>query len=152
MDTPDIITEKLNTYKDKFYSMLDDFSNSFINYKLYPGYSENENIYSTNKSNLESIQANIFIATNNANQNIENLHEYIDDLHKKLTKEKNKHSILQKKMHQTGSSSDGSGLLIDETNDLYKLQRITNIGMVIGILATLLLLFKVFSNPKQNTV
>ena len=136
MDTPDIITEKLNTYKDKFYSMLDDFSNSFINYKLYPGYSENENIYSTN----------------NANQNIENLHEYIDDLHKKLTKEKNKHSILQKKMHQTGSSSDGSGLLIDETNDLYKLQRITNIGMVIGILATLLLLFKVFSNPKQNTV
>ena len=28
MDTPDQIINKLNTYTDKFYSVLDDFSNS----------------------------------------------------------------------------------------------------------------------------
>lgn len=149
MESPDHIIEKLNIYKEKYFSMLDDFSNSYINYKLYPGYSEHENIYSNNKGNLESIQANVFMTTNDIQQSIDTLNNYIAELNNKLSKEKSDNSDLQKQLSDIDTSSDGSSLLIGESSDLYKYQRITNIGMAIGIFSILVLLFKIYSKPPQ---
>ena len=84
MDTPDQIINKLNTYTDKFYSVLDDFSNSYINYKMYPEYNEHANIYANNKAIIESLQADVFIATNDVQQNIDTLNGLIDKLNAKI--------------------------------------------------------------------
>ena len=135
MDTPDQIINKLNTYTDKFYSVLDDFSNSYINYKMYPEYNEHSNIYANNKAIIESLQADVFIATNDVQQNIDTLNGLIDKLNAKS---------------QITSSGNGSDLLIGESTDLYKMQRLSNIALAIGIFLILLILFKVYSAPKQT--
>ena len=147
MDPPEKIKEKLLIYKEKFHSMKDDFLNSYINYKLYPGYSENENIYSNNKANIDSIQASLFTTSNDIQKNMESLNQQILLLNDKLTKEKIMQSQFKKKLSQHHSTNDGSDLLINESSELYKMQRVTNIGMVFGIFFSLFIVFRVYSKP-----
>jgi tetrahydromethanopterin S-methyltransferase subunit B len=149
MDSPQQIIDKLNTYTEKFYSALDDYSNSYINYKLYPGYIENENIYANNKAILESLQADVFIKTNDVQQNINTLNSLIADLNAKLSPEKTKNTNLKAQLSQLTSSSSGADLLIGETSEMYKIQWLSNITMFIGIFLVLITLFKVYVKPPQ---
>ena len=155
MESPDQIIDKLNAYTSKFYSALDDFSNSYINYKLYPGYSENENIYANNKAILESLKADVFVVTNDVQKNIETLNGLIADLNSKLSIEKTKNEELKNQLTQLTSGSNGTDLLIGESSELYKMQWMYNITLFIGIFLVLITLFKVFSStvvPLQNAV
>jgi peptidoglycan hydrolase CwlO-like protein len=155
MESPDQILDKLNAYTSKFYSALDDFSNSYINYKLYPGYSENENIYANNKAILESLQADVFVATNDVQRNIETLNGLITDLNSKISAEKNKNATLKSQLSQLMSSSNGANSLIGESSELYKMQWMSNVTLFIGIFLVLITLFKVFKKPTiplQNAV
>jgi len=147
MESPDQILDKLNAYTSKFYSALDDFSNSYINYKLYPGYSENENIYANNKAILESLQADVFVATNDVQRNIETLNGLITDLNSKISAEKTKNATLKSQLSQLISSSNGANSLIGESSELYKIQWLSNITLFIGIFLVLITLFKVFKKP-----
>jgi len=155
MESPDQIFDKLNAYTSKFYSALDDFSNSYINYKLYPGYSENENIYANNKAILESLQADVFVATNDVQRNIDTLNSLITDLNAKIATEKTKNTTLKSQLSQLMSSSNGADSLIGESSELYKMQWLSNVTLFIGICLILITLFKVFSKPTvplQNAV
>jgi peptidoglycan hydrolase CwlO-like protein len=155
MESPDQILDKLNAYTSKFYSALDDFSNSYINYKLYPGYSENENIYANNKAILESLQADVFVATNDVQRNIDTLNGLITDLNSKISAEKTKNATLKSQLSQLMSSSNGANSLIGESSELYKIQWLSNITLFIGIFLVLITLFKVFKKPTvplQNAV
>jgi peptidoglycan hydrolase CwlO-like protein len=155
MESPDQILDKLNAYKSKFYSALDDFSNSYVNYKLYPGYSENENIYANNKAILESLQADVFVATNDIQRNIDTLNSLITDLNAKISTEKTNNTTLKSQLSQLTSSSNGADSLIGESSELYKMQWLSNVTLFIGIFLILTTLFKVFSKPVapiQNAV
>jgi len=147
MESPDQILDKLNAYTSKFYSALDDFSDSYINYKLYPGYSENQNIYANNKAILESLQADVFVATNDVQRNIDTLNGLITDLNAKINIEKTKNTTLKSQLSQLMSSSNGADLLIGEASELYKMQWLFNVTLFIGIFLVLITLFKVFSKP-----
>jgi len=147
MESPDQILDKLNAYTSKFYSALDDFSDSYINYKLYPGYSENQNIYANNKAILESLQADVFVATNDVQRNIDTLNGLITDLNAKINIEKTKNTTLKFQLSQLMSSSNGADLLIGEASELYKMQWLFNVTLFIGIFLVLITLFKVFSKP-----
>jgi len=147
MERPDQILDKLNAYTSKFYSALDDFSDSYINYKLYPGYSENQNIYANNKAILESLQADVFVATNDVQRNIDTLNGLITDLNAKINIEKTKNTTLKSQLSQLMSSSNGADLLIGEASELYKMQWLFNVTLFIGIFLVLITLFKVFSKP-----
>lgn len=155
MESPDQIFDKLDAYTSKFYSALDDFSNSYINYKLYPGYSENQNIYANNKAILESLQADVFVATNDVQRNINSLNLLISDLNSKISTEKTKNAKLKSQLSQLMSSSNGANSLIGESSELYKMQWLSNITLFIGIFLVVIIIFKVFSKPVisiQNAV
>jgi len=144
METPTQLLNKLNTYSQNFTSVLDDFSNSYINYKLYPDYTEYENIYSNHKSNLDSLQADVFIATNDVQKNIDSLNDLINDLNTKLNTEKDHNKILKNTLSQISSDGNGSELLFSESKDLYKMQKIYNIILITGIFLIIFSLFKIY--------
>ena len=121
---------------------------------MYPEYSEHANIYLNNQGIIEALQADVFIATNDIQQNINTLNGLISDLNTKITLEKNKNTDLKSQLSQITSSGNGSELLIGESTDLYKMQRLSNIAMAFGIFLIILTLFKVYSTPKivQNQI
>jgi hypothetical protein len=108
-----------------------------------------ENIYANNKAILESLQADVFIKTNDVQQNINTLNSLIADLNAKLSPEKTKNTNLKAQLSQLTSSSSGADLLIGETSEMYKIQWLSNITMFIGFFLVLITLFKVYVKPPQ---
>lgn len=148
MSTPDQFMDKINTYSEKFNSVLDDFSSSYVNYQLNPGYSENQNIYSNNKAIIDALNADLFVATNNIQTNIDTLTGLISDLNTKIASQKTINTDLKSTLNQVSATGNGADLLIGEASDLYKMQRLSNITLAIGIFLILVTLFKVFSYPR----
>ena len=151
MESPQQILDNLNTYTNNFYSALDEYTNSYVNYQLYPQYNETQNIYNNNVANLESLQADVFVATNNVQQNINTLNQLIADLDAKLTAAKATNSDLNAQLTQLLASSNGADILIGESTELYKMQWLSNSTLFVGIFLVLYVLFKVYA-PRTQVV
>ena len=143
------IQDKINAISQKFYSALDDFSNSYVNYKLYPGQSEYQQIYANSQGVIDALQADMFVASNDVQNNIDNLNKLISDLNTKIATEKSKNAELKRQLAVVSSDSNGSGLLINQSQTLYFDKYVANSTLAIGILIVFATTFTVFSQRQQ---
>lgn len=146
----DAILSKLETINQKFYSSLDDLSESYLNYKMYPEYNEYGRIYSNTTGIIDSLQADVFISTNDVQGNIDNLNRLIADLNTKIAAEKIKQTQLKAELVNINSQANGSGLLTIQSKTLYFDKYLYNITLIIGILILFYSLFKVYSKKSQQ--
>jgi len=141
------MSTKLNTINNKFYSALDDFSSSYVNSKLYPG-GESQKIFLNNQGIIDSLQAELFIATNDIQSNIDNLTSVLLNLNAKIESEKAKNVTLNSQFTSVSSQSNGSSLLVNESDNLYFDRYISNATFIVGIILGFIITFRVFSlNP-----
>jgi DNA repair ATPase RecN len=146
----DTILDRLNTTTEKFDSALDDFSDSYLNYKMYPDYNEYRQIYSNLQGVIDSLQADVFISTNDVQKNIENLNKLIKDLNEKIVKEKAKQTKLKTQLSQLTSNANGSSLLTMQAKTLYFDKYVYNTTLIVGILILFYSLFKVYAKKPQQ--
>jgi hypothetical protein len=146
----DAILSKLETTTQKFNSALDDFSSSYLNYKMDPDYNEYQRIYINAQGVIDALQADVFIATNDVQKNVDNLNKLITDLNKKIAAEKIKQTALNAQLSQISSNSNGSGLLALQSKTLYFDKYVYNTTLIIGILILFYSLFKVYSKKPQQ--
>jgi len=71
----------------------------------------------------------------------------ITKLNKKVTNSKDLNGDLNFLTSQAQGADSGSSMMIENTKELYKMQRITNINMLIGIAIVGTMLFRVFRQP-----
>jgi len=146
----DAILSKLESNTQRFNSALDDFSNSYLNYKMYPNYNEYQQIYANSQGVIDALQADVFISTNDVQKNIENLNKLINELNTKIAGEKTKQTTLKSQLSGVTSDSNGSGLLAIQSKTLYFDKYVYNITLIIGILVLFYSLFKVYAKkPNQ---
>jgi hypothetical protein len=143
------IQDKINAISQKFYSALDDFSNSYVNYKLYPDQSEYQQIYANSQGVIDALQADMFVASNDFQNNVDKLNTLISDLNSKIEKEKSKNYVLKKQLSAVSSESNGSGLLINQSQTLYFDRYVSNTTLAVGILIVFATTFTVFSQRQQ---
>ena len=148
----DSIQDKIITVKDRFYSALDDFSSSYINYKLYPDYKDYRRTHLNSQRIIDALQADLFVATNDIQSNINRLQELINNLNSKISAEKTKNASLITKYNGVTNNSNGSKLLIDESKNLYFNKYVSNVSMIVGIIMVLITMFKVYSKPPQMPI
>jgi hypothetical protein len=146
----DTILSKLETTTQKFNSALDDFSTSYLNYKMYPDYNEYQQIYANAQGVIDALQADVFIATNDVQKNIDNLNKVIMDLNKKIAVEKTKQTELKSRLSEISSNSNGSGLLALQSKTLYFDKYVYNTALIIGIFILFYSLFKIYAKKPQQ--
>jgi len=146
----DAILSKLETITQKFDSSLDDLSESYLNYKMYPEYNEYERMYSNTSGIIDSLQADVFVSTNDVQRNIDNLNRLISDLNKKIASEKIKQTKLKAELVNINSQANGSGLLTIQSKTLYFDNYVYNITLIVGIIILFYSLFKVYSKKSQQ--
>ena len=146
----DEILNRLQTNTEKFYSALDDFSSSYLNYKMHPDYSEYSQIYANSQGVIESLQAELFISTNDVEKNIGELNKLISNLNTKLITEKEKYAKLTSELNSVNADANGSELLSIQSKTLYFDKYVYNITLIVGILVLFYSLFKVYSIKMQE--
>lgn len=127
-------TEKINSIKTQFFSVLDDFKKYYVYYHKNPEVTEFQNYYSSSKGQLQSLSKEIITTTNNINQSIQSLNNKMMNDDKQLNAEKKINNKLTKTVSNLENTQNGSVILIDDSKYNYNLQYSYNIELFIGIL------------------
>lgn len=139
-----LIDEKIDATNDKFFAILDDFKKYYIFYNKNPEYDEYANLYSGKKSDIQSLNKDMFVLTNDIQKNIDDLNKSMIDIDAKITKEKQKNMKLLKLVSGLKEQNDSSDIMIDNYRETYKLLNLSNILLFLGILLEFVVIFRVY--------
>jgi hypothetical protein len=125
--------EKIKATKDRFFSALDDFKKYYVFYHKNPEVDEYQNFFTNSKNQLQNLNADIFLVTNNIQKNIKDLDMEMRAVTTKLNDEKELNEELLKLINRIKTTQDGSAIMIDDAKDEYNIQYYKNWEMFMGI-------------------
>lgn len=136
--------DKVKVFIQQFPQVLDDFKKAYIQLNMNPSDAENQSIYNKYKSTLDRLNDDLINTFNELENKNNKLIELIQILNNQVKKEKDLNSDLNFLNSQAEGADSGSSMLIENTKDLYRMQRISNINMLFGVGFVGVMLFRVF--------
>jgi hypothetical protein len=144
---PKQFNEKIKNIKTQFFSALDDFTKYYVYFNKNPEVNEFQNFYTNSKSQLQTMNRELFFTTNNIDSIIEELIKQVSSISIKLEKEEELYKKLKELAENIDNTQDGSQVLIDDSKKRYNEQYYKNIEIFIGIIIGIILLVKIFKKP-----
>ena len=141
--------EKIKGIKNSFFSALDDFKKYYVFYNKNPEVDEYQNFFSTSKGQLQGLNSDIFLITNNIQKNIKDLDTEMATISNKLKDEKNLNSELLSVKNNIRTTKDGSAIMIDDAKDEYNMQYYKNWELFIGVIFFTGISIKIFNKPSN---
>jgi hypothetical protein len=139
--------EKINTIKTQFFSALDDFKKYYVYYHKNPEVDEFQNFFSNSKGQLQKLNSDIFVVTNNIQKKIKDLDTEMQTVTLKLQDEKELNGELLKLINRIQTTQDGSAIMIDDAKDEYNIQYYANWELFIGIVFFMGVSVKLLNKP-----
>ena len=135
---------KLSDYEESFPHMLDEFKKYYIFFNNNPNVNEYQQMFSSMKANIQDIMSQVFVTTNEIQQNIDELNINILDLNSEIQKEKVKNVDLKKKLGVLNSENNSTEIMIDNYRETYNIQYFVNFVILLGILFVCFFMYKTF--------
>ena len=143
-----VFETKIDDIKNQFMSVLDDFKKYYIYYNKNPESNEFQNYYANSKSNLQTLNQNIFSLTNSIQKNIIDLDKENTYMNKQIVILKKKFEKMVKLQHNLEMTEDGSEQLINDSKELYNEQYHKNVILFLALLLLISLSYKSFSRTQ----
>ena len=131
---PPVFLSKINILKEKLPSILDDFKKYYIFYNKNPEYTEYQQMFENIKSNLQSINSELFMTSNNIEKDTENINDRLQKINILIRKEKMKNQQLKKKLGIVEKKYNGSDELISDYKEMYNLDYLNNFALLFGVI------------------
>lgn len=144
---PQIFLSKINTLKEKLPAILDDFKKYYVFYNKNPEYDEYQQMFENIKSNLQSINSDLFMTSNNIEKDTENINDRLQKLNALITKEKIKNRQLKRRLGIVEKEYNGSDELISDYKEIYNLDYLTNFALFYGVVLLGLVIGLKFKAP-----
>jgi methyl-accepting chemotaxis protein len=129
-----IFDEKIKGIQNSFFSALDDFKKYYVYYNKNPEVAEYQNFFNTSKGQLQELNSDIFVITNNIKNNMTMLTAEIKAISNNLNHEKDLNVELLSLIDNIQTTEDGSAIMIDDAKDEYNRQYYKNWELFIGII------------------
>ena len=126
-------SEKIQDLSQQFFSVLDDFIKYYVLYNKNPEVSEYQQIYLNNKSQLQKLNKDVFILTNDVEKDIERLNSVVTRINLKLGVEKELNGELFSLISNLQNTKNGASVMLDDTTTIYNKQYYLNIEIFVGI-------------------
>jgi hypothetical protein len=151
MSQPFELKNKITTLQEKLPSILNDFKKYYVFFNKNPTYSEYQTIYENLTSNLNSITNDLLTITNDVEKNTTTISNDLLKINQLIEKEKKKNIKLKSIESNVKDNYNGSKIMIDEYKEIYNDNYIKNIFIFIGIIISVVVLIKVFSNKNTTS-
>jgi hypothetical protein len=132
-------TTQIQTLRQQVPAVLDDFKKYYVFYHKNPEYNEYQQMFENIKSNMQTINANIFTTTNDVESNTENINKKLFALNVLIRDAKRKNTALKRRLGRVESASDGSDEMVSNYKELYNLEYVKNWGMFVGIVLSIVI-------------
>jgi hypothetical protein len=143
----DKFNEKIKTIKSSFFAALDDFTKYYVFYHKNPEVDEFQNFFTNSKSQLQNLNSNMFLLTNNIQQKIKELDIEMRLVSHKLKDEKELNGELLKLVNRIKTTQDGSAIMIDDAKDEYNIQYYKNWELFLGAIVLISFSVKILKTP-----
>ena len=131
---PQIFLSQLNTLSEKLPSILDDFEKYYVFYNKNPEYSEYQQMFENIKANLQELNSELFMTTNNIEKDTENINDRMQNLDQLIAKEKMKNRQLKRRLGIVEKKYNGSDELISDYKNMYNLDYLKNFALFYGVI------------------
>jgi hypothetical protein len=139
--------EKIKTIKSSFFAALDDFTKYYVFYHKNPEVDEFQNFFTNSKSQLQNLNSDMFLLTNNIQQKIKELDIEMRSVSHKLKDEKELNKELLKLVNRIKTTQDGSAIMIDDAKDEYNIQYYKNWELFLGAIVLISFSVKILKTP-----
>ena len=134
---------KLNEVDQRFYLILEDYKKYFIAHGLDKESSDLESAFMREQNMLEDNKKSIFLLKNEVNTALNKERDLIKQLEKVLNNERNLFKSNSEKEEALRGLDNAAVQMLDDKNVAYNKRLITIFNVVIGIIATGVLIYKV---------
>ena len=131
---PQVFLSQINTLKEKLPSVLDDFKKYYVFYNKNPEYNEYQQIFENIKGNLQNINSELFMTTNNIEKDTESINDRLQKINALIAKEKKKNRQLKRRLGIVEKKYNGSDELISDYKEMYNLDYLTNFALFFGVI------------------
>ena len=131
---PQVFLSQINTLKEKLPSILDDFKKYYVFYNKNPEYSEYQQMFENIKGNLQNINSDLFMTSNNVEKDTENINDRLQKINALIAKEKMKNRQLKRRLGIVEKKYNGSDELISDYKEIYNLDYLTNFALFFGVI------------------
>ena len=138
-----IFRKKLKEMDQRFYLLLEDYKRYYIAHCLDKESSDLESAFLREKTMLQDNNKDMFLLKNQVQSSLEKERKIVDDLEKILRKERHQLKINTIKEEELQGRDAASIQMLEDKNVAYNRRLITIFNIVIGIIATGVLIYKV---------
>jgi hypothetical protein len=131
---PQLFLSQINTLKEKLPPILDDFKKYYVFYNKNPEYSEYQQMFENIKGNLQNINSELFMTTNNIEKGTETINDRLQKINALIAKEKMKNRQLKRRLGIVEKKYNGSDELISDYKEIYNLDYLTNFALFYGVI------------------
>ena len=143
---PQVFLSQINTLKEKLPSILDDFKKYYVFYNKNPEYNEYQQMFENIKGNLQKINSELFITSNNIEKDTETINDRLQKINALIAREKIKNRQLKRKLGIVEKKYNGSDELISDYKEMYNLDYLNNFALLMGIVILGIILSKKFQS------
>ena len=136
--------DKLNEISGKFPGLLEEFKRNYVIHNQHPDFQEYTNIFSSTKANLASVNKDLFMLTNDVQQNIANLNENNENLVMELDQLEETNKMLKRAFANANGTDNGSIIMRDNSKEQYRAKYIRNLSMILGNILLIIAMFFLF--------
>jgi len=144
------IAFNLNSTKEQFTSILDDFKKYYILHHSAPQSSEYAQLFANIKGQIQVLNSQLFTITNEIESATTEANQMLNGLNDAINETKVKNVALKQKFNLVETSKNGASEMNENYKTMYHLQYFSNFTMLLGIVIAGFMTYKVFKNRTTN--
>jgi hypothetical protein len=122
-------TEKLEVLQQQLPSILEDFKKYYVFYNKNPEFDEYKQMFENMKANLNKINSDLFILSNDVSFNTDELNKQLFYLNALIIKEKQQNRELKRKLGIVEHKSNAANEMITNFREIYESEYLRNWGL-----------------------
>jgi len=127
--TSEQFTEKLQVLQEQLPAILEDFKKYYVFYNKNPEYDEYRQMYENMKNNLNKINSDLFVLSNDVSSNTDELNKQLFYLNDLIEQEKQKNKMLKRKLGIVENKSNAADEMITNFREIYESDYLRNWGL-----------------------
>lgn len=141
---------KIETYTTQFYAALDDYKRADVSHKLNPEVEQYQNNFAAAEAAITAVNKDVFVLSNDIQSRTDDLNAKVSDLNAKIADQREDWKKLGFDYQQVKGIGKGADVMIDNSQELYKTQYVSNWCIFIGIFIMARLLYLVFGKKSPK--
>ena len=145
-------TQKLETLQSQLPSILEDFKKYYVFYNKNPEYPEYQQLFQNIKSNLNSVNAELFTLSNDVQSNIDKLNGDFSRIDTLIKNAKEKNVQLKKSLGIVEHTNNAASEMITDYKKIYENGYLRNWALFLSILVVGVGISKIYKKPTTNPI